>query len=292
MSALKTITVNGKTYKVAPIVPSSGVTLLAAAWVENDGVYSQVVELAGVTSHTKVDLQPTPDQDEIFRAKTLAFVTENDNGVVTVFSIGDRPLNDYTIQATMTEVEGAGKIRGNTVGVPNPQADWEQTDPKKADYIKNKPTTADAFGAAPASHLSDENNPHNVTAEQVGAATNQYVDARVITASDPNNDGNIVLQYGGVVEGGGTGGTIPGGNTGGLSAAEVQDMIDASLENFEGGNGEPGKDGVDGKDGYTPVKGVDYWTEEDKAEIKSYIDEALAGLPTVEELPSAEEVSF
>lgn len=274
MSALKTITVNGKTYKVAPIVPSSGVTLLAAAWVENDGVYSQVVELAGVTSHTKVDLQPTPDQDEIFRAKTLAFVTENDNGVVTVFSIGDKPLNDYTIQVTMTEVEGTGKIRGNTVGVPNPQADWEQTDPKKADYIKNKPTTADAFGAAPASHLRDENNPHNVTAEQVGAATNQYVDARVITASDPNNDGNIVLQYGGVVEGGGTGGTIPGGNTGGLSAAEVQDMIDASLEDFEGGSGEPGKDG---EDGYTPVKGVDYWTEEDKAEIKSYVDEAILG---------------
>lgn len=27
--------------------------------------------------------------------------------------------------------------------------------------------------------------------------------------------------------------------------------------------------------GETPVKGVDYWTEEDKAEIKEYIDEAL-----------------
>lgn len=139
MAGLKTLTVNGMTYKVAPIVPSSGVTLLAAGWVENEGVYSQVVELAGVTSHTKVDLQPTPDQDEIFRAKTLAFVAENDDGVVTVFSVGDRPRNDYTIQVTMTEVEGEGKIRGNTVGVPNPQADWKQTDPTKADYIKNKP---------------------------------------------------------------------------------------------------------------------------------------------------------
>lgn len=25
-----------------------------------------------------------------------------------------------------------------------------------------------------------------------------------------------------------------------------------------------------GKDGYTPVKGTDYWTDEDKAEIKTY----------------------
>ena len=28
---------------------------------------------------------------------------------------------------------------------------------------------------------------------------------------------------------------------------------------------------------YTPVKGVDYWNEEDKAEIKSYVDEAILG---------------
>lgn len=32
-----------------------------------------------------------------------------------------------------------------------------------------------------------------------------------------------------------------------------------------------------GKDGYTPVRGTDYWTDADKAEIKSYIDEAILG---------------
>ena len=31
------------------------------------------------------------------------------------------------------------KIVGNIVGVPNPQPDWNQTDPAKADFIKNKP---------------------------------------------------------------------------------------------------------------------------------------------------------
>lgn len=30
-------------------------------------------------------------------------------------------------------------------------------------------------------------------------------------------------------------------------------------------------------DGITPVRGTDYWTEEDKAEIKSYVDEAILG---------------
>lgn len=31
------------------------------------------------------------------------------------------------------------KIKGNTVGTPMPRSDWEQTNPKKADYIHNKP---------------------------------------------------------------------------------------------------------------------------------------------------------
>ena len=31
------------------------------------------------------------------------------------------------------------KIRGNTIGIPNPQPDWNQTDSTQADYIKNKP---------------------------------------------------------------------------------------------------------------------------------------------------------
>ena len=42
-----------------------------------------------------------------------------------------------------------------------------------------------------------------------------------------------------------------------------------------GGSGKDGKDGKDGVDGYTPVKGTDYWTDADKAEIKVYVDEAI-----------------
>ena len=34
---------------------------------------------------------------------------------------------------------------------------------------------------------------------------------------------------------------------------------------------------IKGKDGYTPVKGTDYWTDEDKAEIQSYIDTQIGG---------------
>lgn len=41
--------------------------------------------------------------------------------------------------------------------------------------------------------------------------------------------------------------------------------------------GEKGDKGDPGEDGITPVRGVDYWTEADKAEIKSYVDEVILG---------------
>ena len=44
------------------------------------------------------------EQLAIFYNKDLTFVTENEDGVVTVYAIGQKPTNDYTIQATITEV--------------------------------------------------------------------------------------------------------------------------------------------------------------------------------------------
>lgn len=144
MSTLKTLTVNGKTYSVVPTVPAASVTLRAENWDGSNGAYSQVVALAGVTSHTKVDLQPTPEQLAEFHHKVLSFVAENDGGVVTVYAIGDKPSNDHTIQITLTEVEAAGKIRGNTVGTTMPRANLEQNDPAKADYVFGKDAFLDA----------------------------------------------------------------------------------------------------------------------------------------------------
>lgn len=151
MSTMKTLTINGVKYDVTPVVPATSVTLLERAWVDEGEGHSQVVEIPGVTPSTKVDLQPTAEQLVEFHDKILAFVAENDGGVVTVYAIGHRPTGDHTIQTTLTEVEGTGKIRGNTVGTTMPNPDWNQTDPTKADYIKNKPTYAE-LGAAPAGY--------------------------------------------------------------------------------------------------------------------------------------------
>ncbi len=45
--------------------------------------------------------------------------------------------------------------------------------------------------------------------------------------------------------------------------------------------GEQGPKGEDGLDGYTPVKGVDYWNEEDKQEVKGFIDNSIMKLENV-----------
>lgn len=81
------------------------ITLLASDWVGEEDPYSQIVSIEGVTEHSKVDLQPSVEQLAIFHDKDLAFVTENEDGVVTVYAIGDRPSRDYTMQATITEVD-------------------------------------------------------------------------------------------------------------------------------------------------------------------------------------------
>lgn len=80
------------------------VDLLASEWAGDNSPYSQVVQIVGVTENTQVDLTPSVEQLAIFHNKDLTFVTENDDGVVTVYAIGQKPENDYTIQVTMTEV--------------------------------------------------------------------------------------------------------------------------------------------------------------------------------------------
>lgn len=81
------------------------VTLLASAWDGTDNMYSQIVDIDGVAENSQVDLTPSVEQLAVFHNKDLAFVTENDGGIVTVYAIGQKPVNDYTIQVTITEVD-------------------------------------------------------------------------------------------------------------------------------------------------------------------------------------------
>lgn len=82
----------------------TNVTLPASAWEGSGSLYSQMVTIDGITEYSKVDLLPSVEQLAIFHNKDVAFVTENEDGVVTVYAIGEKPTNDYVIQASVTEV--------------------------------------------------------------------------------------------------------------------------------------------------------------------------------------------
>lgn len=49
------------------------------------------------------------------------------------------------------------------------------------------------------------------------------------------------------------------------------------IQGIQGEPGEKGEKGDTGAAGYSPVRGTDYWTSADIAEIKSYVDEAILG---------------
>ena len=82
----------------------STVTLSASKWAGENSLYSQVVTIDGITENSKVDLLPSVEHLAIFHDKDVAFVTENEDGVVTVYAIGVKPTNDYTMQVSITEV--------------------------------------------------------------------------------------------------------------------------------------------------------------------------------------------
>lgn len=80
------------------------INLAASKWEGSASLYSQVVTINGVTENSKVDINPSIEQLAIFHAKDIAFVAENEDGVVTVYCIGQKPTADYEMQITITEV--------------------------------------------------------------------------------------------------------------------------------------------------------------------------------------------
>ena len=82
----------------------SELSLRASDWTGTESPYSQVVEVNGVTANSKVDLNPTGEQLNSLATNRTILNTANDNGTVTVYAVGNKPTEDYTMQVTITEV--------------------------------------------------------------------------------------------------------------------------------------------------------------------------------------------
>lgn len=90
---------------VVPVMPRvSTINLSASAWTGSSAPYSQVVNIATVTSATKVELNATVAQIVSLQNDDIALMAENNDGVVTVYAFGGKPASNMTMQVTLTEV--------------------------------------------------------------------------------------------------------------------------------------------------------------------------------------------
>ena len=80
------------------------IVLSATSWLNEVSPFYQTVSIDNVTANSKIDLQPTVQQIVDLQTDETTLVVENDKGVIKVWAIGYKPLRDYTIQATITEV--------------------------------------------------------------------------------------------------------------------------------------------------------------------------------------------
>ena len=96
-----------------------------------------------------------------------------------------------------------------------------------------------------------------VTDEQLEKAITKYFETHPIDTLTEEDVQRIVSEY--------------------VTAHKDELKGDKGDKGEKGEKGEQGLQGEKGNDGYTPVKGTDYWTAEDIAEIQSYIDTQIGG---------------
>lgn len=95
----------------------SSIILLDENWDVDESLYSQIVTVDGATKNSKVDLQPSANQLLHLQDEEVALLTENTDGVVKVWAIGDKPSGNMTFQVLLTEVVASmSVIYGNIVG--------------------------------------------------------------------------------------------------------------------------------------------------------------------------------
>ena len=121
--------------------------------------------------------------------------------------------------------------------------DWAENKlNSKVDKVTNKGLSTNDYTT------EDKNKVDNIANEL------KYIDGKIYLAKD----GVEILS---------SGTTIPSGGSSN-DGVGIQSVEQTTTSTFNVKNGSAGK---------TPVRGTDYWTDNDKAEIKAYVDDAILG---------------
>ena len=98
---------NANTTMLKEAIKISNVTLEAGKWILDNatGAYVQQVSVGNITYNTLVDISLTVSQIVTFKQKDITFIPVNDNKVIKVYCVGQKPTQDYTVQMKFTEVK-------------------------------------------------------------------------------------------------------------------------------------------------------------------------------------------
>lgn len=85
------------------------ITLPAMEWIQSEDLthYTQDLTLTDIpiTEYTKIDLNPSPEQLVTLINHGVTMFVANDSGNIKVYAVGDKPVRDMVIQATVKEVK-------------------------------------------------------------------------------------------------------------------------------------------------------------------------------------------
>lgn len=112
MATKKIQIIDGKIFQSGTMTHA---VLSASNWV-GDGPYTQTIILDNIAINNKVDIQA--DINTIVAMNGYCLCACNDNGVVTVYAIGEKPEVDLNIQIVITAVKKPAPddvIWGNTL---------------------------------------------------------------------------------------------------------------------------------------------------------------------------------
>lgn len=84
-------------------IKTSSITLPVASWTGDDP-YTQTVTISGVTAKSRIDLNPSAAVLAAAMEGGYGLVIGNNNGTVTVYAVGAKPMAAITVQVSITEV--------------------------------------------------------------------------------------------------------------------------------------------------------------------------------------------